>query len=436
MEPDFGRYRLLGELARGANGIVYRALDPEMGRVVALKSLRGDEPGPAARERFLREARLAASLRHPNIVPVYDAGEHEGRPFYTMPLLEGGPPRGPIVPAEACRLVARVADAVAYAHSRGVVHRDLKPGNIVVCGGEPVLTDFGMARGALDVRMTETGELLGTPAYMSPEQIRGNGKDADGKADVFALGVILFELLTGRLPEDGDSFLELSARRLNDPVPELVGFDPGLTALVRACLAKDPADRPVAAALARRLERWTPGPRRRWGVALPMGALLIGAALWAGATPTPAPDDLRLVRVPAGRYRVTGPGGGVREVDAEEFWIDRDEAPARAAGFSYLDGLSYCLKRGLRLPTEEEWEIAAGGAGAAGESPFGCRDMARNLAEWTATPGRSDPELRVVRGGHWKSPPEKCGPGARDEVPPTKRAPTLGVRCASTMRRR
>src|SRR5262245_14028734 len=165
MSEDFGRYEALQELARGASGIVYKARDRELDRVVALKVLRHLESGPAARERFVREARIAASLDHPNIVKILETGEHEGRLFFTMPLLEGAPLRGPMSPAEACRILERVARAAAHAHGRGVVHRDLKPANIVVCDGEPILTDFGVARAAAELCVTETGELLGTPAY-------------------------------------------------------------------------------------------------------------------------------------------------------------------------------------------------------------------------------------------------------------------------------
>jgi len=452
--PWEGRYRILEELARGSYGVVYRAEDLELGREVALKALRHPEAGPVTRERFLREARTAAVLRHPNIVKVFAAGEHEGVPFYVMELLEGPPPRGPLPPPEACRLVARVARAVAHAHARGVVHRDLKPANILFRGGEPVLTDFGTARAGGDVRMTETGDLLGTPAYMAPEQLQGRIREVGPAADVYALGTILYELLAGRLPFEAGTFLELSAQVLNDPPPGLPGFDPALEALVRRCLSRDPARRPSAGELARRLEGWVPGRRRPWG-AVALAAVLGGIIFWGASSPGAEPEAWGdMAHIPQGSYLVGDPRLGRRVVSTPGFWIDRGEAGGRASGYSYLEALAFCLSRGKRLPTEDEWEIAGGGgifpwgsepdpsrAACQGDrfpnsrdvSRFGVRDLAGLRAEWTATEGRLGPGHRVVRGGHWESPIEGCTLFERREFPVQRRLPTLGFRCASSV---
>ena len=261
-EPrTIGRYELLRPLGKGAMGAVYLAHDAQLDRHVALKL-----PHPAAaadpqlRARFLREARAAATLHHPHLCPVFDAGEAPGprgepRLYLTMALIEGRTLRqaaeGPQPPRTAARLIRKLADAMAHAHGRGVIHRDLKPANVMLdADGRPSITDFGLARrdsGAdAAVRVTRAGAVLGTPAYMSPEQIAGDPDAVGPRADIYALGVILYELLTGRLPFEGAVSTLLGKVLTEDPRPpgELQeGVDPALEAIWAKMTARDPADR-------------------------------------------------------------------------------------------------------------------------------------------------------------------------------------------------
>jgi serine/threonine-protein kinase len=206
--PQIPGYEVQGELGRGGMGIVYRAWHLRLNRPVALKMLlAGAYAQPEERQRFLREAEAVAALHHPNTVQVHNAGEVEGRPFFTMELIEGGSLarqiQGAPQPArQAAALVATLADAVQAAHQSGIVHRDLKPGNILLTReGTPKVTDFGLARrleggGGL----TLSGVPVGTPSYMAPEQARGDNRAVGPATDVYALGAILYEMLTGRPP--------------------------------------------------------------------------------------------------------------------------------------------------------------------------------------------------------------------------------------------
>ena len=219
------------------------------------------------------------------------------------------------------------------------------------------------------------------------------------------------------------TLVELSARVFQDPAPGLAGVDPALATLVHRCLSKDPQARPAAQELAERLERWA--PRRRTHIAVPAAllCLMAGAALWAGTAPPAGSGSGAMAHVPAGTHEVGDPRVGRKDVALEEFWIDRDEAPERPGGYSYLDAAAFCLRQGKRLPTEEEWEAAA----------VGCRDMAGGRAEWTDTPGKAGPDVRVVRGGHGQLPSEQRTLWERQEFPVTRRTPLLGFRCATSV---
>jgi len=273
----FGRYELRALLGRGGMGAVYLAHDPQLDRLVALKIPRPVEDGPLAwRERFLAEARAAANLHHPNICPVFEVGEADSRPYLTMAYIEGetlaarlrraGPP--PI--AEAIALVRTVARAMAEAHDRGIVHRDLKPANVIIDRrGQPVVMDFGLALRAAatdDLRLTLSRVAMGTPAYMPPEQAGGDHNAIGPPADVYALGIILYELVTGRVPFQGKTFGKLLAQIERDPPPlpslQNAAIDPALEAVLLKALDKAPEHRyATAGVLADALDAYARGER-------------------------------------------------------------------------------------------------------------------------------------------------------------------------------
>jgi hypothetical protein len=214
LPEQFGRYRIVRQLGRGGMGTVYLAHDTQLDRPVALKVPHFMADDATALERFYREARVAATLDHPHLCPIHDVGQHEGIHYLTMPYIEGKPlsesiaAGTPAVERHVAALVRQLALALEEAHRRGIIHRDLKPSNIMINRrGEPVVMDFGLARHteAGDVRLTQSGAIVGTPAYMPPEQVDGAANLLGPTCDVYSLGVILYELLTGRLPFQGST---------------------------------------------------------------------------------------------------------------------------------------------------------------------------------------------------------------------------------------
>lgn len=282
-----GRYRIDSEIGRGSMGAVYLGHDPQIGRSVAIKTMalsRGfarDQVGEA-RERFFREAETAGRLHHPDIVTVFDAGETGDLAWIAMEYVKGEDLQrytaaAKLLPApQVLEITARVAEALSYAHAQGVVHRDIKPANVMVGldSGLVKVMDFGVAR-VDDASRTRTGIVLGTPSYMSPEQMAG--RRTDGRSDLYSLGVMLFQLLTGRLPHEGGSMAELMRRIVNEPAPALRELRPDLP--------QELAD-VVALALEKRAE-----VRYADGLQLAQDLRAVAAAMSAPDLPSATPND-------------------------------------------------------------------------------------------------------------------------------------------------
>ncbi|MDJ0974554.1 MAG: serine/threonine-protein kinase [Planctomycetota bacterium] len=325
----FGHYTLERELGRGSAGVVYEALDTHRNERVALKVMRaGFDTDAHARERFLREARACQQVNHLNVVEIYAAGEIEERPYYAMTLIHGETLSDrvrhgePIAPKRLCRGLAGVAAALTTMHEVGIVHRDVKPSNIIVeKGGRMVLADFGLARMDIASTLTRTGSSLGTPLYMSPEQMMSKREEVDGRSDVYGLGAAMYEALTGRPPFEADDYRTLVPRIISERPLAPSKIDPQIprscSRIVLTCLEKDPRDRyanasrlhdDLMAFVDDRPVRGRPvtGVRRALRTLrrnpLPTGiaalALVVIALLWTLLKPAPPPAylDVRLVR--------------------------------------------------------------------------------------------------------------------------------------------
>ena len=245
-----GRYDIKGELGRGGMATVYRAYDPSFEREVAIKVLpRELMHDPQFRDRFRREIKTIASLEHPAIVPVYDVGEEDGMPYFVMRYMPGGSltqwiDKGKFSLEDAARIIERLSGALAYAHKNGLVHRDLKPDNILFDNnGDPFISDFGVAK-ITDSTTNMTGSgIIGTPAYMSPEQAQG--EPVDNRSDIYGLGVIIFQMLSGHQPYEATTPMGVAVKHITDPVPEILKMMPGLPqetdTIIKTAMAKDPS---------------------------------------------------------------------------------------------------------------------------------------------------------------------------------------------------
>lgn len=261
-----GPYVITGQLGRGGMGIVYEALDPRLERTVAIKTLASPDGDEEARKRFWREGRAAASVNHPNICQIYEIGEHEGRLFIAMELLQGEPlaallREGPMPVSETIRIGLGILSALSALHARGLIHRDLKPSNVFLTPHGVKLLDFGLARpiptalGGTQIDLTHTGMVVGTPRYIAPEQVTGD--PVDGRCDLFATGVVLFEMLAGQPAFQGNNAVEVLHATLNEQPPALSGTGAvaAVDRVIRRAIAKRPAERPpTAEAMAADLE--------------------------------------------------------------------------------------------------------------------------------------------------------------------------------------
>jgi predicted Ser/Thr protein kinase len=349
--PAIGPYSISRELGRGGMGVVYAGQHQELGRWAAIKLLLEDGVGPDAQERFQRECEALGQLNHPGIVRVYESGQFQGRPFLALEFVEGAPldellaKSGPLEQKVAVEAMISICEAIAHAHDLGILHRDIKPANILWDSAQrPRVTDFGLAKDLGARSLTASGTMLGTPAYMPPEQAAGDKAALGPPADVYGLGATLFALLTGVAPFQGATPVNIVTQVYTKPAPPPSSrdssIDAELDALVLRCLEKDPADRyPDARALASALRAYLAGepteggPRRRGrgplliGIGVVLLLAGVGTAWGIGSSPpkaTPRPDPLQLAEQAGRALR------SCRTTEDLESWFEQHATAADA----------------------------------------------------------------------------------------------------------
>lgn len=527
-----GRYEIIRELGRGGMGKVYLARDPNMEREVAVKVLAHQLTNdPQFHARFVQEAKTLATLDHQCIVPIHDYGEQDRQPYIIMRHMSGGTlterlARGPLSLPDIIPILQRVAEALEAAHQKNIIHRDVKPGNILFGShGNAALADFGLAKLVnLSATISDSGITTGTPAYMSPEQVKGE-RALDGRSDIYSLGAVLYEMLTGQPPYKAESSMGVMLKHLNDPVPQIanpaeLALPPECNAILARAMAKDPKARYASAgALARAVHALVhepapplviplPAPELLTQVegsigflhAVPAGEFLMGSRHHLREAPphTTFVHDFEIAHIPvtvnqfaafvdsggyqqrqwwseAGRAWREGRSNGwgrVTRSQPDDWMNQKSQSNAPVTGLTCYEAEAYCQWLGeqkhkaIRLPTEEEWEKAARGVdgrvwpwGNAFDtqlantyemksngvlpvekipgdlSPYGLRDMAGNVQEWTASKYRPapdeefpDPDLRVARGGSWNDTAHGARCAFRHVYPPGYYFPFVGFR--------
>ncbi len=356
--PEVPGYVILGELGRGGMGVVYRARQDRLNRTVAVKMLLKEQFADVSDVvRFRSEAEAVAAVTHPHVVKVYESGQHAGRPYFVMEYLSGGTLHAklrafaPLPPDAAAGVVEKLAWAVHAAHQQGIIHRDLKPGNVLFdAEGEPRVTDFGLAKRSSH-ELTKTQVVMGTPAYMPPEQAAGRAKYAGPPADIYALGVILYEALTGHTPFTDDDSVVMMARVISEPPvsprSRVAGVPHDLELICLKCLEKEPGDRyPTAAALADDLRRYL----NREPVSIRPAGPIEKAVKWARRRPTLA-SAYGLGAVAAALLLF---GGGVSALwlQAERARRTADESATQAEEARHEANVNW------RLAEQASWEVA------------------------------------------------------------------------------